>query len=109
MRRLRILTWHVHGNYLWYLTQVPHEFHLVTDEARTTHHSGRSGTLPWGGNVHEAPVDRIRDMSFDVVLYQRGADYAVSYLEARDAAATVQPTRACLNELLRARQAAPVG
>ena len=24
--RLRILTWHVHGNYLYYLTQVPHEF-----------------------------------------------------------------------------------
>ena len=33
--RLRILTWHVHGNYLWYLTQVPHEFYLVTDAARS--------------------------------------------------------------------------
>ena len=29
-RRLRILTWHVHGNYLYYLTQVPHDFYLVT-------------------------------------------------------------------------------
>ena len=39
-RPLRILTWHVHGNYLWNLTQVPHEFHLVTDAARSTHHAG---------------------------------------------------------------------
>jgi glycosyltransferase involved in cell wall biosynthesis len=74
-RRLRVLTWHVHGNYLWYLTQVPHDFHLATDAARSTHHSGRSGTLPWGDNVHEAPVEAIRDMDFDVILYQSRAEY----------------------------------
>ena len=72
-RRLRILTWHVHGNYLYYLTQVPHDFYLVTDPDRSPHHSGRSGTLPWGGNVHEAPLDRIPQMPFDIVLYQSRA------------------------------------
>jgi hypothetical protein len=46
---------------------------------------------------------------FEVVLYQRGADYAVSYLEARDASAAVRPAQPCLNQILRARQAAPVG
>ncbi|HMN79737.1 MAG TPA: glycosyltransferase family 4 protein [Burkholderiaceae bacterium] len=74
-RKLRILTWHVHGNYLWYLTQVPHQFFLVTDAARSAHHTGRSGTLPWGDNVHEAPVERIRQMDFDVVLYQSRAEF----------------------------------
>jgi hypothetical protein len=69
-RRLRILTWHVHGNYLYYLTQVPHEFWLVTDAARSTHHTGRSGRLPWGDHVHEAPVERIASMEFDVILFQ---------------------------------------
>ncbi|HMA16683.1 MAG TPA: hypothetical protein VKP12_17970, partial [Kiloniellaceae bacterium] len=48
------------------------------------------------------------DCVFDVVLYQRGADFAVSYLEARDAAAAIQPARPCLAKLLRARQAVPV-
>ena len=48
------------------------------------------------------------DCVFDVVLYQRGADFAVSYLEARDASAAVQPAQPCLNALLRARQAVPV-
>ncbi|MGS5087011.1 glycosyltransferase [Hydrogenophaga sp. A37] len=69
-RRLRILTWHVHGNYLYNLTQVPHDFWLVVDPARSVHHTGRSGTLPWGNNVHEAPLDRLAAMAFDVVLYQ---------------------------------------
>jgi glycosyltransferase involved in cell wall biosynthesis len=74
-RKLRILTWHVHGNYLYYLTQVPHDFYLVTDAQRSTHHSGRSGVLPWGDNVHEAPVEQIADMEFDVVLFQSRAAY----------------------------------
>jgi glycosyltransferase involved in cell wall biosynthesis len=69
-KRLRILTWHVHGNYMYYLSQVPHDFYLVADAERSTHHSGRSGTLPWGPNVHDAPVDRIQDMAFDLVLFQ---------------------------------------
>ncbi|WAC72183.1 glycosyltransferase family 4 protein [Roseateles sp. SL47] len=69
-RRLRILTWHVHGNYLYNLTQVPHDFYLVTDPQRSPGRVGRVGSLPWGGHVHEAPVDRIADMPFDVVLYQ---------------------------------------
>lgn len=73
--RLRILTWHVHGNYLYYLSQVPHDFYLVRDEARSTHRTGRSGTLPWGPNVHEAPVERLRDMQFDVVLYQSRGEW----------------------------------
>lgn len=69
-QRLKVLTWHVHGNYLYYLTQVPHDFYLVTDQERSTHHTGKSGTLPWGDNVHEAPVERIKDMQFDVILFQ---------------------------------------
>lgn len=60
----------MHGNYLYYLTQVPHDFYLVVDNQRSTHHSGRSGTLPWGPNVHEAHVDSIREMEFDIVLFQ---------------------------------------
>lgn len=69
-RRLRILTWHVHGNYLYNLTQVPHDFFLVTDPAGSPGRVGRVGALPWGDNVHEAPVEQIATMPFDLVLYQ---------------------------------------
>ena len=33
---------------------LPFDTELVTDDARSPHHAGRSGTLPWGDNVHEA-------------------------------------------------------
>jgi len=69
-RRLRILTWHVHGNYLYYLSQAPHDFYLVTDAERSPHHSGRSGTLPWGANVHEVPAEAVHEAEFDLVLFQ---------------------------------------
>lgn len=60
----------MHGNYLYNLTQVPHDFYLVTDPQRSPGRVGRVGSLPWGDHVHEAPVDQIGGMSFDVVLYQ---------------------------------------
>lgn len=74
-RRLKILTWHVHGNYMYYLSQVPHDFYLVRDEACSVHHTGRSGHIPWGDNVHDAPVDQLESMRFDVVLFQSPAAY----------------------------------
>jgi glycosyltransferase involved in cell wall biosynthesis len=69
-RRLRVLTWHVHGNYLYYLTHAPHEFHLVTKPGHPPGYAGRAGRLPWGANVHEVPIDEVASCEFDVVLYQ---------------------------------------
>src|SRR5690606_21055073 len=40
------------------------------------HHAGRVGLLPWGDNVHDAPVARLRDMQFDLVLFQSRAAWA---------------------------------
>lgn len=67
---LRVLTWHVHGNYLYYLTQTPHEFWLVTRPGNPPGHAGRTGVLPWGPNVHEVDAAMVPQREFDVVLYQ---------------------------------------
>lgn len=69
-RPLRVLTWHVHGNYLYYLTQAPHEFWLVTRPGNPPGHAGRTGVLPWGSNVHEVDAAVVSRREFDVVLYQ---------------------------------------
>lgn len=74
-RRLRILTWHVHGNYLYYLTQVPHDFHLVTKPGHPPGYAGAVGVLPWGSNVHEVPADEVAGQSFDCILYQHRDHY----------------------------------
>lgn len=78
-RRLKILTWHVHGSYMYYLSQVPHDFYLVRDAVGSVDQTGRSGKLPWGDNVHDAPVELLESMSFDVVLFQS----PLAYLEAQ--------------------------
>lgn len=72
---LRILTWHVHGNYLYYLTQVPHTFILPFDRERSPGYAGRVGSLPWGNNVIEVPVEELNSTSFDCILFQSARAY----------------------------------
>jgi Glycosyl transferases group 1 len=69
-RRLRVLTWHVHGNYLYYLSQAPHDFYVVTKPGHPPGYAGKVGVLPWGENVREVPIDEVANQSFDVVLFQ---------------------------------------
>ena len=57
-RPLRILTWHVHGNYLWYLSHVPHELVLPVRPGRPHGYGARGGALPLPGPLPEVPVDR---------------------------------------------------
>lgn len=47
----------------------------MTDPARSPGRVGRVGALPWGENVHEAPVEAIAGTAFDVVLYQHRAGW----------------------------------
>lgn len=74
-RRLRILTWHVHGNYLYYLSQVPHDFVIMTKPGNPPGYAALGDALPWGGNVNEVPHDRIQDETFDCVLFQSRVHY----------------------------------
>jgi glycosyltransferase involved in cell wall biosynthesis len=80
-KTLRVLTWHVHGNYLYYLTHAPHEFFAVTDAVRSPGYAGLGGHLPWPANVHEAPLERLQQMQFDCVLYQSRRNYQVDRAE----------------------------
>lgn len=68
--RLKILTWHVHGNYLYYLSHVPHDFYLVVKPGHPPGYAGKVGSLPWGDNVHEVPMEALAGHMFDAVLYQ---------------------------------------
>ena len=59
MRRLRILTWHVHGNYLWYLTAAKHDFFLPVAADGGDGYGGRGSTFPLGENVRDIPADEV--------------------------------------------------
>jgi glycosyltransferase involved in cell wall biosynthesis len=76
MPTLRILTWHVHGSYLYYLSHAPHEFYLPVIPGRDGY-GGRGHTFPFGPNVHDVPADQVRDLDVDVILYQSRPNWEV--------------------------------
>ncbi|WYX22318.1 glycosyltransferase family 9 protein [Achromobacter xylosoxidans] len=47
-RRLRILTWHVHGNYLYALGQVPHDFVIPVLPGNPAGYGALGSRIPWG-------------------------------------------------------------
>ena len=91
-KRLRVLTWHVHGNYLYYLSQAPHDFYIVTKPQHPPGYAGRVGHLPWGDNVHEVPAECVRDTEFDCVLYQHAKHYQHDRLRLLSEAQRALPT-----------------
>ncbi len=80
-RRKRVLTWHVHGNYLYYLIQAPHDFYLPVKPGKPEGYGGRAGTLPWGDNVYEIDAEEVKTCPFDVILYQSHKNYLEDRLE----------------------------
>jgi len=77
MRPLRVLTWHIHGNYLLYLSRADVEFTLPVGPGGREGYGGRGRTFPFGPNVREVPAGAVRDEEFDCVLYQTRANYEV--------------------------------
>jgi glycosyltransferase involved in cell wall biosynthesis len=75
MRRLRVLTWHTHGSYLYYLTQAPHDFYVVSKPGRPPGYAGVCGHLPWGANVHDLPAGEVARQRLDCILFQDDAHY----------------------------------
>jgi glycosyltransferase involved in cell wall biosynthesis len=75
MRPLRVFTWHVHGNYLYYLSQANAEFYLAVKPDRCNPYGGRGTTFPFGPNVHEVPAEAVRDLDLDCILFQSHRNY----------------------------------
>lgn len=81
MRRLKILTWHIHGSYLYYLSHAPVELYVLSKPDRPPGYIGRYGHFPWGTNVHDMPVSDLPGRSFDAVLFQSQAHYEKDQFE----------------------------
>jgi glycosyltransferase involved in cell wall biosynthesis len=80
-RRLRILTWHIHGSYLFYLVQCPHEFYLPVKPGRPEGYAGRTESYEWPANVHEIPAEDVRNRQFDCILFQSRQNYLIDQFE----------------------------
>jgi hypothetical protein len=76
MRRARVLTWHIHGNYLYYLSHADVDFFLPV-KAGSPGYSGRGSTFPFGDNVHDIPAEEVKNQKFDCVLFQHRRNYEI--------------------------------
>ncbi|WP_129715855.1 glycosyltransferase family 4 protein [Pedobacter sp. SYP-B3415] len=72
---MRIFTWHIHGSYLYYLSQGPWELYIPVNQKKDEGYYGRGTTFPFGANVHEIDVNEVRDADFDLILYQTEKNY----------------------------------
>jgi glycosyltransferase involved in cell wall biosynthesis len=79
--RLKIFTWHIHGSYLYYLSQGNYDIYIPVNKQNTPGYYGKGKTFPFGANVHEVPVELVKEMSFDCILYQSTKDYLVDQYE----------------------------
>jgi glycosyltransferase involved in cell wall biosynthesis len=79
-RKPKIFTWHIHGSYLYYLTQTNCEFYLPVNADRTPGYAGRTPSFPWGDNVHEVPIDTVKETEFDSILFQSNFGGSDTYL-----------------------------
>lgn len=74
---MKVLTWHVHGSYLFYLAHADVEWYLPVREGRPEGYGGRGGNFAWPANVHEVPADEVADGDYDVVLTQSVRNWEV--------------------------------
>lgn len=75
MRPLRVLTWHIHGSYLYYLARCRVDFYLPIRPDRREGYFGRTPSYPWPDNVHEVPAEDVPGLPLDCILYQSRQNY----------------------------------
>ena len=89
---MRILTWHVHGNYLWSLAHAGHELVLPVRDGRPPGYAGRTPNFPWPATVVEVPAERVRDEPLDAVLTQSHANWETDRHDLLGERAATLPT-----------------
>lgn len=74
-KKLRILTWHIHGSYLYYLTQTSCTFYLPHKYNNEEGYGARTHSFNWGENVISVPAEMVRELEFDCILFQSKQNY----------------------------------
>jgi len=78
---MKIFTWHIHGSYLFYLSQGKYDIYIPVRHEKTEGYYGRGETFPFGDNVKEILADEVKDHEFDCILFQTNHNYLVDQFE----------------------------
>lgn len=75
MKRLKIFTWHIHGSYLYYLSQIPHDIYIPKKSTGEDGYAGITPSYPWPSNLREIPAEEVKNHDFDCILFQSHKNY----------------------------------
>ncbi len=75
MKKLKIFTWQIHGNYLYYLSHVGHDIYVPFRPERSGDYSGCFDGFPWPETVKNVPVEQVSSLQFDCIVFQRPDHY----------------------------------
>src|SRR5262249_51981300 len=81
MRPIRVLTWRVPGNYLFYLSQANVEFFLPVKSGKHEGYGGPGSAIPFRPNVRDIPAEAVRNTQFDCILFQSRKNFLVDQQE----------------------------
>jgi glycosyltransferase involved in cell wall biosynthesis len=79
--QLNILTWHIHGSYLYYLSRIPHRIFLPKKWRAEQGYGGRTASFAWPDNVIEVDAKEVADLDLDCVLFQSQKNYEYDQYE----------------------------
>jgi len=80
-KRLKIFTWHIHGSYLYYLSQASFDIYIPVTSDKKEGYYGRGETFPFADNVIEIDANEVKDLSFDCILFQTNKNFLVDQYE----------------------------
>ena len=80
-RSLKIFTWHIHGTYLFYLSQGDYTIYIPVTSEKKEGYYGRGETFPFGSNVIEIPAAEVKNAHFDCILFQTNNNFFVDQFE----------------------------
>jgi glycosyltransferase involved in cell wall biosynthesis len=80
-RPLNILTWHVHGSYLYYLAHIPHTLYVPIKPGRPEGYGGRLPGFDWPDTVRDVPAHKVAGLELDCILFQSRKNYEIDQFE----------------------------
>jgi glycosyltransferase involved in cell wall biosynthesis len=84
---MRVLTWHIHGSYLYYLSHSRHEFLIPVREGHPPRYPGLpEGGFPWPPNLREVRADEVSALELDAILYQHHENWHIDQYDLLSAA-----------------------
>ncbi|RYY34586.1 MAG: glycosyltransferase family 1 protein [Sphingobacteriaceae bacterium] len=78
---MKIFTWHIHGSYLYYLSQGDYTIYIPVKQEHTEGYYGRGETFPFGANVVEIAAEEVKNQQFDCILFQTKQNYLTDQYE----------------------------